>query len=161
VIVPSRVGDQHLPDPGDGRKGLPQDHVRILVKLVEWDGIGTNGVDQDWALSRIGLAVGGRGRGVLREIAAGSIDGLLHVRGSAIYVSAEIELQRHRCLPKSHYQELKQKLRFRRAGMAELQSRFAKRARITLFIKAPYRISDRCHRKPSYKSPNTNSALLN
>src|SRR6516165_5342571 len=37
----------------------------------------------------------------------------------------------------------KAKTQTRRAGMEKLQSRFAKRARITLFTKAPCRISDR------------------
>jgi DNA-binding transcriptional LysR family regulator len=41
---------------------------------------------------------------------------------------------------------------FRRAGMVELQSSFAHGAQNAFLHQIPYRILDRCDRKPSYKS---------
>ena len=51
-------------------------------------------MDHDRAVGRIDLSVGRRARQVLGQLAAGSVDGRLHVVGGPVDVAVEVELQR-------------------------------------------------------------------
>ena len=50
--------------------------------------------DQDRRIGGIDLAVGGRGGQVFRQLAAGGVDGRLHVLRGGVDVAVEVELQR-------------------------------------------------------------------
>ena len=90
------AGDIDLRHAGHARQRLRQHVVGVLVDVLDRHRVGTDGVDQDRAVRRVGLLVGRRGGQVLRQQSARRVDRGLHVLGGAVDVAGQVELQRDR-----------------------------------------------------------------
>ena len=86
--------DAGFRDPVDRRYLLRQDRVGVLVDLVDRHRVGMDRIDQNRPVRRVGLAVGRRGRQILRKNPARGVDRRQHVLRGGVDIALELELQR-------------------------------------------------------------------
>jgi hypothetical protein len=87
------AADGHLRDAGDLRDLLRENVLGVVVDRGDRQHVRMHGQDQNRRVGRIDLAIGGRRRQVLGQLAAGRVDAGLHVLRRRIDVAIQIELQ--------------------------------------------------------------------
>jgi hypothetical protein len=88
------AADRDLRDAGDLRYLLREDVLGVIVDRGDRQHVGVHRENQNRRVGRIDLAVGGRRRQILRQLAAGGIDSGLYVLRRRIDVAVQVELQR-------------------------------------------------------------------
>jgi hypothetical protein len=84
--------DRNLSHARYRRQRLSKDRIGILIDLIDRHRVGMDGVDENWPIGRVGLAVGGRIRQIFVQQAARRVDGRLHVGRGAVDLTAQVEL---------------------------------------------------------------------
>ena len=87
------ASDEYLTDALNLRDLLREDRVGHVVDLRLGDDVGGEREDENRGIGRVGFAVARVLRHIRRQLAAGGVDGSLHVAGCGIDVAIEIELE--------------------------------------------------------------------
>ena len=94
---PGAAPDKHLPHTFHLRELLREDGVRSVIDPGKGNGVGGERQNHDWRIRRVDLPVGRVAGKIRGKLAAGGIDGSLHVAPSTINVAVQIELQNDVC----------------------------------------------------------------